>query len=40
MFICSLATLKKSSKKKETEKEKDRVEMFKHASSLRKMAGK
>ena len=40
MFICTLAALKKFSKNKETAKEKDIVEMFKHASDRRKEAGK
>ena len=40
MFICTLPALKKSLKKKETEKENDIVKMFKHAIKHRKKAGK
>ena len=40
MFICTLAALKKFSKSKETEKEKDIAEMFKYANDRRKEAGK
>ena len=40
MFICTLAALKKSSKKIEMEKEKDIVEVLKRASDRRKKAGK
>ena len=39
MFICTLAALKISSKKKETKKEKDIVEVFKHDGDRRKKAG-
>ena len=38
MFICTLAA-KKSSKKKEIEKEKDIVEVLKYASDRRKKVG-
>ena len=40
MFICTLAALKKSSKKKETETEKEMVNVLKYASDRRKKAGK
>ena len=40
MFSCTLVAFKKSSKKKETEIEKEMVEMFKYASARRKKAGK
>ena len=40
MFICFLATLKKLLKKKETEIEREVVEVFKYTSDRRKKAGK
>ena len=40
MFICISATMKKSSKKKEMEIEKEMVEVLKYASGRRKKAGK
>ena len=40
MFICTLTALKKSSKMKETEIEKEIVELLKHANDQRKKAGK
>ena len=40
MFICTSAALNESSKKKETVKKKDKVELFKHASDRRKKAKK
>ena len=40
MFICTLAALKKSLKKKEAEIEKEIVEAFNHASDRRKNAAK
>ena len=40
MFICTLVALKKSSKKKETETEKEMVKVLKYASDRRKKAGK
>ena len=36
MWICSLAALKNYSKKKEMEKEKDKVDVFKHVGDRRK----
>ena len=38
-FISTLAALKKSSKKKETEKETDMVEVFNYVIDLTKKAG-
>ena len=40
MFISNLAALKKSWKGKKTEKEKDIVEVLKHASDRKKARGK
>ena len=40
MFICISAAMKKSSKKKEMEIEKEMVEVLKYASGRRKKAGK
>ena len=40
MVICSLDAFKKSSKKKETETEKETVEVFQEASNRRKKIGK
>ena len=40
MFICFLAALKKLLKKKETEIEREVVEVFKYTSDRRKKAGK
>ena len=39
MFICTLAELNKSSKKKEAQTEKEMVEVFKYASDRRIKAG-
>ena len=40
MFICTLATLKKSSKKKETEIDEEMIVVFKYANDCGKKAGK
>ena len=40
MFICTLAALKKSSKKKETEIDKEMIVVFKYANGCGKKAGK
>lgn len=40
MFICTLAALKKFSKKKETEIEKEMTDVFKHTCDRGKEAGK
>ena len=40
MFICPLGALKKPLKKRETEIEKEMIDVFNHASDRRKKAGK